>query len=370
MHDKVDVTLWVDALQPQLSGIGRYCWELCQALPGHPGVTSTRFFAGDALLENPSSLLAAGQTRVRRGPLQKLLRPFQRRTIAKTLFHGPNYFLPDFVEQGVITVHDLSVFKYPETHPIERIKHFEKYLGSSVSRAAHIITDTDVIRREVIDTFGVSAANVTAVPLGVDASFRPRSAADLVQPLARYGLDPQSYGLSVSTLEPRKKILELIAAWRRLPLPLRSRYPLVLAGGAGWRNDTIRTAIEQGKAEGWLKHLGFVSEAELPTLYAGAALFVYPSIYEGFGLPPLEAMASGVPVIISGSACLSEVCGSVALVCDPDEPDSFLELIVRGLEDMQWRAGAVPQGLARAATFGWARTIDGTVDVYRIARTR
>jgi alpha-1,3-rhamnosyl/mannosyltransferase len=140
-----------------------------------------------------------------------------------------------------------------------------------------------------------------------------------------------------------------------------------LAGGAGWLNDDLHLAIRSGSAEGWLHHIGFVSEDDLPILYAGAGLFIYPSIYEGFGLPPLEAMASGVPVIVAARSCLPEVCGPAALYVDPDDEVAFLAALTQGLEDEPWRAQTVTSGLDRAASFTWKRCVEGTVEAYRIA---
>jgi alpha-1,3-rhamnosyl/mannosyltransferase len=291
-----------------------------------------------------------------------------RPLLRTTLVHGPNYFLPEGVEQGVITVHDLSVFRYPETHPVERIRDFERRFERSLRQAAHVITDTETVRGELIDTFGIAPESVTAVLLGVDAAFRPSAAAELEGPLRTWGLEPSRYALCVSTLEPRKKIGELLQAWRALPPSVRDGLPLVLAGGKGWRNDALRAEIDRAVAEGWLVQLGFVEEERLPALYAGARLFIYPSIYEGFGLPPLEAMASGVPVIVANRSCLPEVCGDAALYVDPDDVGPFAEAIERALLDETWRGAAVERGLARAAELSWTRCIEGTVGVYRKVR--
>jgi alpha-1,3-rhamnosyl/mannosyltransferase len=359
--------LWVDALQPQLSGIGRYTWELCRGLRGHAGIKRLHYFSRGQLIGDPAKLLESDAPRRRRLPWRRLQDAAHRRTIRNSLFHGPNYFLPDFVEGGAITVHDLSVFRFPETHPAERIAQFEQSFGSALKRARHIITDTETVRQEVLKMFGLRPAQVSAVHLGVNPTFRPRNHPELAATLRKWNLQPGAYGLCVSTLEPRKKIIELIAAWRRLPRPLRDRFPLVLAGGAGWLNDDLHLAAGLGSAEGWLHHIGFVGEEDLPSLYAGAGLFIYPSIYEGFGLPPLEAMASGVPVIVAARSCLPEVCGPAALYMDPDDDDDFLAALTRGLEDETWRAQAISAGLARAASFSWKRCMEDTVEAYRIA---
>lgn len=215
--------------------------------------------------------------------------------------------------------------------------------------------------------FPVPPESITAVPLGVDERFRPLREGTGTEALGAWGLAPGGYGLCVSTLEPRKKVAELLAAWRLLPRALRDRFPLVLAGGRGWLDTGLRDSVERGVAEGWLRHLGFVAEDRLPELYAGAALFLYPSIYEGFGLPPVEAMASGVPVVVSDRSCLPEVCGDAPRYVDPDDREGFAEAIEHCLSDARWRAQAVRRGLERAAGFSWDRCIEGTAAVYRLA---
>ena len=234
-----------------------------------------------------------------------------------------------------------------------------------MERASHVITDTETIRQELIETFSVRPETVTAVALGVSDRFRPLSDEAGLEAVRAWDLKPHRYGLCISTLEPRKKILELLSAWRRLPEALRREFPLVLAGGSGWENEAIHNAIETGVAEGWLRHLGFVEEAMLPALYAGAALFVYPSSYEGFGLPPLEAMASGVPVIVSNRSCLPEVCGAAARYIDPDDEEDFASALRDSLEDAEWRSRAARMGLERASEFSWDRCVNETLAVYR-----
>lgn len=357
------VTLSVDALTPHLSGIGRYVWELSKGLRQRADI-DLRYFARGQIIDSPEPLLRGERPRKRSAGLRRFL---PRRRPDHGLVHGPNYFLPDFAETGVITVHDLSVFRYPETHPAERREAFAKEFERSLARASQIITDTATVRAEIIDTYGIAPDRVTAVHLGVDPAFHPLVHAHLLPRLAPLGLAPNGYALCVSTLEPRKRIGDLLIAWKGLPDSVRARFPLVLAGGAGWLNDDLLREIEAGAAEGWLKPLGFVGEEALPALYAGAALFLYPSIYEGFGLPPLEAMASGVPVIVSNRSCMPEVAGGAAMEIDPDDRDAFARAIERGLTDERWRAEAVRRGTARAADFTWDRCVEQTVEVYRRA---
>lgn len=358
------VTLMIDALEPQLSGIGRYTWELCRRLPCTPGVEHLRFFGRGRRIDDPGVLLR-GDAMPRRRRLPGVLRDaLTRRELRTGLVHGPNYFLPPQVESGIITVHDLSVFRYPETHPAERIAEFERRFASSLARARHIITDTETVRREIIADFSVAEEQVTAVPLGVGPNYRPHAPGELRPALAAWKLQPGGYALCVSTFEPRKKITELLAVWRRLPAGVRDAFPLVLAGAPGWRNEALHEQIAAGVSAGWLRHLGFVPESSLPALYAGAALFLYPSIYEGFGLPPLEAMASGVPVVAANRSCLPEVCGDAARLVDPDDVEGFTAAVADALADAEWLADARLKSLRRAASYSWETCAKRTAGVY------
>ena len=357
------IALCVDALAPQPGGIGRYTWELAKGLADREDIGSLNFFGRGRLIDEPARLIESERLPHRHKLLRRIDAWRMKRALRTSLVHGPNYFLPPAVDGGVITVHDLSVFRYPETHPAARVRAFEKLFRSSLDRSAHIITDTETIRREVIDTFSVPPEMVTAVHLGVDPRFNPSGTSSVA--LASWDLTPEKYGLCVSTLEPRKRILELLLAWERLPSELRLEYPLVLAGGSGWENEALHKEISRGTAEGWLRPLGFVDDALLPELYAGAALFIYPSIYEGFGLPPIEAMASGVPTVVANSSCLPEVCGEAARFVDPHDAAGFAAVIEDSLVNSDWRTDAASRGIERAAQFRWDRCIDGTIAVYR-----
>lgn len=354
------LTLCVDALDPAPAGIGRYTWELAKGLSGRDDL-SVQFFGRNRLIQD-ASVLTRG-VRLPRGP-GKVRQWWDRRKLANSLVHGPNYFLPAFAEGGIITVHDLSVFRYPDTHPAERVAAFERQFLNSLSRASYIITDTETVRAEIIDMFSVRPEMVTAIPLGIEARFIPRSASEIASSIHHWGLSPGNYALCVSTLEPRKKIEELLEAWRSLPGALRDAFPLVLCGGAGWRNETLLSRVKQGVGEGWLLHLGYVDDEHLPALYAGASLFLYPSIYEGFGLPPVEAMASGTPVMVSRRSCMPEVCGEAARYIDPDDIVAFSAAIAGSLEDRAWQQDSARRGLERSRRFTWSRCVESTVGLY------
>jgi len=364
------IILSVDALSPPLSGIGRYTWELASRMPLTRSIDVVRYIRQGRWVENPAVLLDPTYRLPRKSWLQrrepKLLADWRLRQQCRgALFHGPNYFLPEYADIGVATIHDLSVFRFPETHPVERVKQFEANFTATLARAKHLITDTEAIRREVIAMFGWPEEQISAVPLGVGSNYRPYGEHETTDVLARYGLCHAGYSLCVATIEPRKNIDLLLDAYGELPSAMRSQFPLVLIGSEGWQSGPLHDRIRTCCAEGWLHYLKFVSEAELPILYAGARLFVYPSRYEGFGLPVLEAMASGVPVISSTDPALVEIGDDATWQICPEDRSVFVQALEQGLEDEYWRTTAQTRGLLRAREFTWERCVENTVQVYQ-----
>jgi len=357
----------VDALEPSLTGIGRYTWELARRIGNYPGIDQVRYFRSGRWIEDPSLMIKAGTKKQK--TLLKLPQFakywYLKRACSDQLFHAPNYFLPPYVDNGIATVHDLSVLKFPETHPIERVRQFEKSFSQTLKKASHLITDTETVRKEIIEYLAWPSEKITAVHLGVSEQFIPRTSSEISPILQRYGLNAGHYCLCVSTIEPRKKIDRLLEAYARLPGSLLKFYPLVLAGGKGWQNEHLHKMVEIGINAGWLHYLGFVPDQDLPALYAGAKLFVYPSIYEGFGLPVVEAMASGVPVITSNCSCLPEIASGAAKLVNPDDAIELSEMIESSLNDDDWKMQAVAKGLDVAVRYNWDRCISRTVEVYK-----
>lgn len=373
------VILSVEPVRFPLTGIGRYTYELAMRLQQSPEISDLQYFAGRSFLPAlPTAAETSGSGYGLKRAVQKnflaieayrLLMPYLRKRALKGhgdyLYHSPNYYLPPFAGRSVATFHDLSPFTWAHCHAPQMARYLQKELTVTVARADALITDSQYTRHELANYFNFPLERIHAVPLASSPEFYPRTAEALAPALARHDLAPGGYSLFVSTIEPRKNIDTLLDAYGRLPLALRRRWPLILTGYHGWANEAIHKRLDQAKREGWARYLGFVPSEDLPLLFAGARLFAFPSLYEGFGLPVLEAMSSGVPVVCSNSSSLPEVAGDAALMCAPMDVDALTANLQRGLEDTAWREQAVACGLAHAAGFSWERCTAQTLDVYQ-----
>jgi alpha-1,3-rhamnosyl/mannosyltransferase len=286
------------------------------------------------------------------------------------LYHEPNFLPYRFDGPTVVTVHDLSWMHFPETQAPERVREMQWLFPQTLKRASHFITVSEFGRRDMIDTLGIDPGRITAVPNGVSRNFAPRDAATCADALARYGLAYGQYVLCVGTLEPRKNLELALRAHARLPLSLQQDLPLAIVGMKGWRTSSLERALAPRVEAGAVRPLGYVDDADLPCLYAGALALVYPSIYEGFGLPPLEAMACGTPVIVSNRSSIPEVVDGAGILIEPEDEAAITEALMRLRDDSSWRADLVARGLARASEFSWERSALETLAVYRHALTR
>jgi glycosyltransferase involved in cell wall biosynthesis len=390
----VNVVLSIEAVRPPLAGIGRYVWELATRLPHYAEIESLQFLsdglwrelpkldlAHDAYENQTSALVEkrnfSSQLRHKLGQVPLVSRTYAKlmpliaaRQLARVksgVFHGPNFFVPETSLPSVVTIHDLSAYHFGQWHPATRVERMRTLIPQAIARANLVLTDSDATKKELMTEFGISASKVMAVPLGVDTVYHPRSVQQLESISQRFGLQVGGYSFFVSTIEPRKNLLNLIAAYRQLPMSIRQRWPLVLAGAAGWNSQEIHDEIERASNEGWLKYLGFVTQDYLPLLYAGCRLFTYPSSYEGFGLPIAEAMASGVPVVCSNCSSMPEVAGGAAMLVEPGDVDAICLGLERALTDENWRLNAIEKGLARAKQLTWDACVRQTIVAYQMA---
>jgi alpha-1,3-rhamnosyl/mannosyltransferase len=378
----------VDAIFPPLTGIGRYAWELANGLANSAEADDVKYYLHGRFVPNPTVVSGheakQGMTSTGSPPLSARIRArlaqsgaavrvysaltphlhrFRLQRFDDHVFHSPNYFLPPFGGPALATLHDLSTLLYPEFHPGARVTYMNTELPKTLSRATHLVTVSEFIRAEVIKHLSWPEEKITAIGLGVDARFRPRDVQATATVLSTYGLTHGAYTLCVATVEPRKNIERLLEAHQALPEPLRLRYPLVLAGSAGWNSEDLHQRIKQLQGPG-LHYLNYVPQDHLYALYAGARLFAFPSIYEGFGLPVLEAMASGTPVLISDRASLPEVAGGAAWQVNPLDVDDIRDGLTHALQDDSWRKQAVIAGLLRASEHSWKRCCEQTRHLY------
>lgn len=287
-----------------------------------------------------------------------------RNTLGGVIYHEPNYVALPYQGPMVLTVCDLSCFDHPEAHPAERVALMQRDMPRSIERADHIIVISEATGAALRRWFQVDPTRISTTYLAADTRFRPRSPAELAPVLAGLGLTVGGYVLSVGTLEPRKNLSVLFDAYAGLPSDLRQRFPLVVAGMNGWHTQGLMKSAEALLKRGELKLLGYVEDALVPMLYAGAAAFSYPSRYEGFGLPALEAMACGIPVITSNRTSLPEVVGNAGLMLDPDDVEGLREQLRKLLEDRYFAADLGARGLLRSQQFSWERCARETFSVY------
>ncbi len=371
------VALNASQLLSPLTGIGQYTLNLARALRGLDEIDLDFFY----VRAWSRDLKAVSSRRVALlKPLIKRWVPFPyelSRLIQQRAFtHGIRRFQPDLYHEPsflpfrfdgptVITVHDLSWVRFPETHPPARVRIMNKLLPAAIARTSHILVDSEFVRTEVIDHYGVSPFKVTSTPLAARESFRPRTMEQRRAALARFGLNDESYFLCVGTLEPRKNVDVALRAHSLLSPLERCRFPLVLVGMQGWLTSRLEREMKLPAQRGELVALGYVADDDLADLYSAAGALVYPSIYEGFGLPPLEAMACGAPVIMSNASSLPEVGGDAAVMHEPHDVDALSRAMHRMIEDPQFRRERASASIERAAQFSWDRCARETVAVYR-----
>lgn len=266
------------------------------------------------------------------------------------------------IRNAVVTIHDLAFLREPGWFRPGRAAYYRFAVGLTVRWAKRIIADSKATAADLEEMLGVEPERIDVIPLGVDELYRPVPAEAGATVRAKYGL-PESYFLYVGTLEPRKNVVRLIEAWSRLAETCPQ--DLVLAGREGWKVQAVREAIAASPHANRIHRPGFIAVDDLPAVLSGAYTFVWPSLWEGFGLPPLEAMACGAPVVTSNVSSLPEVVGNAALTVDPEDVDAIAAAMLELVEDEVLVKALKARGLQRAATFTWRTTAEATVKTYR-----
>ena len=381
------VLLGAESLLGRRSGVGRMTLQIAQELGRTEGIAGFELMlrgqrAGPDLLTAPEEAEspAASPARLRRWATTLLanapvLPDVRARTTRRLMnraaaalaariggpvvYHEPNMIAQPFDGVTVITVNDLSWRLPDRVHPRSRLAWIERRLPQSLAQARRVVAISAFTAGEIVAQLGVPADRIDIVPLAPSDMFHPLAPDDpaAAAVLARYGLTGGCYILSVSTLEPRKNHARLLQAFCRLPLAVRTALPHAKAGGKGWGGALAGAQARAALADGQLKLLGHVPDPDLVALYGGAAVFAYPSLYEGFGLPILEAMACGVPVLTSATTASAETAGDAALLVDPLDTAAIADGLARLLQDRSHAATLAEAGRRHAACFTWPNTV-------------
>lgn len=361
----------------EFSGVGNYVLELVRAFAASPvdcefllcvrGESRLRDLALDGrfrFLETRVSHESHPQ-----GDLwEELVLPRQAERRGVDVVHGPAFLIPTGKTRAakVVTVHDLVAFAYPETIPWKYALYMRWLIRRVVRAATRVIADSDSARADLARILRADVQRVDVVPLGVHARFRPQAPADAERVARRLGVQ-SPYLLFVGNLEPRKNLPGLVEAFRRVRQRHEAPLRLVVSGKVAWKSGPLLEALAAPDLADVVQTTGYVDPDDLPALYGGAAAFVFPSFWEGFGLPVLEAMACGTPVVVSRVAALPEVAGDAAEWVDPGSPESIAQGIVEVISNPARRAELVARGIERARAFPWERTARETLATYERA---
>jgi glycosyltransferase involved in cell wall biosynthesis len=355
------------------AGVSRHIRNLLEHLPLAAPDARLRVFVGpDGLPEAPpppsvSYRVARLRTERPRNRIlwEQLLAPWELGGL--DLCHFPaNVVTLATACPRVVTVHDLSFERFPELFHRANRAYQRAMVRLSTRLAGRVIAVSDSTRRELVELLRVPERKIEVIPNGVERCFRPLPADQVAGFRAEKGL-PERFILHLGTLEPRKNIVTLLRAYARLRRARDLPHALVLAGGKGWLYETIFAEVERLGLTDRVYFPGFVEFDEQPLWYNAAAVFAYPSLYEGFGFPPLEAMACGTPVVTSNATSLPEVVGEAGLMVAPTDEAALADALWRLIDDQTLRARLRAAGPARASRFGWDATAARTAAVYRAA---
>lgn len=369
------VTLNANVMLAPLGGIGQYVSELSHALLQRDdvdmqfvyGLTRSKALPTQSLRRY--STLSALTKRLLPSPY-RLKRWVERRTLVAAIrqhdsdvYHEPSLWAHPIDRPTVMTLHDLTHIHYPQTQPADRLQAIEQSLKYSLASSRRILCVSEFTATQAVQHYGVDRERICLTPLGVSPCFRPHLAEETALLLQSLGLTHRRFLLFVGTLEPRKNIELILQSIHSLPATMLAHCPLVLCGAYGWGElpPTLATLIKNRK----VLLTGYLERPALCALMGSAQMLLFPSLYEGFGLPILEAMASGTPVITSNCASMPEVGGTAAHYVDPHDPTGLILAIEQLHEDRKYWQQLQALGLKRAQEFTWARTAESTMAAYR-----
>ncbi|MAG36538.1 MAG: glycosyl transferase family 1 [Dehalococcoidia bacterium] len=351
----------------QVAGVGRYTRSLVQALLRTVNDDSYTLLYAGALPPSHLSTSKEGEgvVTLRRLPVpERLLTVLWHRwrlpvwadlfAPGSAVFYSPNFVLPPLRRaRGVVTVHDLSFIRYPETHDSGLVTFLRSAVPRAVKAAALVLTDSEHTRQDTIELLGVPAEKTAVLLSAADPIFRPMEDPAALGALRRRRRLDQPYVLSVGTVQPRKNLTRLVAAVRLLREQTGEDVLLVHAGRRGWLYADVQQAVQENQMADSFRLIEDADDSELRQLYAGAVALAYPSLYEGFGLPCVEAMACRCPVVASNVSSLPELVGDAGLLVEPTDVEGLADALSRCLDYSELRDTLIERGTARAARFTW-----------------
>ena len=360
------------SVPPQPAGAGVYAIELVRAmteLDAHDGyAVFTRgpwFDDAAAGKKHWRVEYVEAPTRLKRLLWEQTALPGDARRLGLEVLHSTHHTLPlrKMAAKRVVTIHDVTFFRMPERYPPPRRYYFQAITRAAAKVADAIIVPSQSVRADLIHALDVDGDKVHVVYEAAADRFRPIDATSALDAARRYGLD-RPYVLSVGSLEPGKNRRRLIEAMHELRTG-GIDFDLAIAGQRAWDYERDIDAVRELSMGDRVRFLGYVPDGDLPALYSAASVFAFPSLHEGFGLPVLEAMACGTPVVTSNVSATAEVAGDAALLVDPLDTGAIGDALRRLLTDAELRARLSGQGRARAGEFSWRRAAEETRDVYR-----
>ena len=358
------------------SGVGYYTYHLLNALAKlYSSQDEFIYFYGrrfsNEIIKRPAAVDAATRKTLKaffRDPY-KITQPikefiFKRgaKKINPDIYHETNYVLLPYSGKQVVTVFDMSIKRFPETHPAGRVKFFNEYFDKRIPNADHILSISEFTKNELVEIMGINSDKITVTPLAPPENFSAPTL-DQINKFKSNNNLPNDFFLYLGNIEPRKNLLTIIRAYKKF-CEQNNNIKLILAGEQTWLSEKIITEINKLNLENSVLLPGYVNENDLPLWYASAKAFLYPSKYEGFGLPVIEAMAAGAPVITSNVSSLPEVAGDAAILLHPDDIDAWTSAMNFLAENPDGRNKLICAGFSRAANFSWKNCAKITHSVY------
>ncbi|MFK7802230.1 MAG: glycosyltransferase family 4 protein [Anaerolineae bacterium] len=378
---RVKVGIDVTSALTQGAGIGRYTRELIHSL-AHETDFADQFdltlFSARPPVEPPVANPLPTHPAIKHAPAfldekwlyriwYRLRIPFPVQTFTGrlNLFHSPDFVLPPLAGSipSLLTVHDLSFLHYPKTFTPALVSYLNSVVPWSVGRATHILADSVATKNDLVELWQTPAEKITVLYSGVNPRFAPvEDPAEINKIRQKYKLGDAPWILSVGTVQPRKNYKLLIQAFGKIA----HLFPhnLVITGGKGWLFEDILAEVQNQGLDGRVIFTGFVDDEDLPAIYSGATLLAFPSLYEGFGLPILEAMGCGTPVINSDASCLPEVAGNCTIQLAPEGVDAWANGLADLLKDEELRSKLVAAGYEQTKQFTWKRSAEQLLSIY------